>query len=847
MQRIWCNVPFVQNLVQNGEHMTSAPQAVHPVEVPSRNAERERQMAERGRRRAEAMIRKSEERGEAAETPAGAELVRRAVVPVDAAITAFVDAAYSGRAGRKATAAKLLQGVDHEKAAYLAVKVALNGAMRRGSLKAVALETANCLEIELLGDAFEAQNRPLYKAVERRAKSKGLTPQRIAKAVELASKRFEIDYEVWTYDEKIQLGTKLIELVIEHTGGLIKAPHVRLKHNRSGHVVSFGEGFEDWYNAFNKSAALSRPLWLPTLAPPKPWEGVRGGGYETNVIRAPAIISRSFKGQLKLLKDAIMPDVYEGLNGIQETPWRINARVLAVMTEAWEKGLPLPAIPSREDVPLPEKPVDIETNEEARKAYREEARKAHQKNAQLRSERFAFSRIVNIAAENREEEVIYFPHRLDFRGRCYAMSTALHPQGPDEARALLEFSEGKPLGERGLFWLGVHGANVFGNDKVSLEERYQWAIDNADRVAQMIVDPLNDLWWTEADKPWSFLAWAFEWGTFYAMAFADFPAHTFVSHLPIALDGSCNGIQHYSAMLRDEVGGAAVNLVPSDKPQDIYQEVADRVIEKLADVAAKLDHPDHFFAYQWLHFGIDRKITKRAVMVLPYGGTFKSCMDYVSDAVMERLASGQENPFGDALMKALGYLAKLVWESISDVVIAARAAMKWLQDVSRICTKAGVPIRWTTPTGFIAVQDYREVSGRLIETRFMGKIMKYRSTETTDRINGDKQASALAPNVVHSLDAAAMMRTIVAAKAEGITSFAMIHDSYGTHAADTERFSAILRECFVDMYSETDFLEHFRDEIAEQLPVEVAATLPPLPAKGSLDLSEVLRSRYFFA
>jgi DNA-directed RNA polymerase len=822
--------------------MTSTAQIADRIPA---NVERERLMADRGRRRAETMIRRAEERGNASETPAGTELVRRAVEPVSKAIADFVAAAYSGKAGRKAAAAKLLQGVDPDKAAYMAVKIALNGAMRQAVLKSVALDVSRNLEIELLGDAFETANKPLYKAVERRAKDKGLTPQRLAKAVELASRKFEIEREVWTYDEKLQLGTKLVELVIEHTGGLVKAPLVRLKKDRSTHVVSFGEGFGDWYDAFNASAALSRPMWLPTLAPPKPWETVRGGGYATDAIRAPSILSRAFPGQLALLKDTIMPDVYEGLNGIQETPWRVNERVFEVMAHAWEHGLPFPALPPRDDVPLPEKPEDIATNEAARKAYSEKAREAHQKNAELRSMRFAFSRVVEIARENLGQP-IYFPHRLDFRGRCYAMSTALHPQGPDEARGLLTFAEGKPLGERGHFWLGVHGANLFGNDKVSLEERFNWALAHGSHAMRVAADPLSNQWWTEADKPWSFLAWCFEWA---AMTELDDRTHNgtrrFVSHLPIALDGSCNGIQHYSAMLRDEVGGAAVNLVPSEKPQDIYQEVADRVKAKLV-AAAKADETN-YFAYQWHLFGIDRKITKRAVMVLPYGGTFKSCLDYVSDATNERFKAGQEQPFGDELRKAQGYLAKLVWESIGDVVIAARAAMKWLQDVSRVCTKAGVPIRWTTPTGFVAVQDYREVSGRLIETRFMGKMMKYRSTEKTDRIDGDKQASALPPNVVHSLDASAMMRTIVAAKAEGITSFAMIHDSYGTHAADTERFSKILRESFVAMYSETDFLEHFRDEIAAQLPPEAAAKLPPLPAKGSLELSDVLNSRYFFA
>lgn len=40
-----------------------------------------------------------------------------------------------------------------------------------------------------------------------------------------------------------------------------------------------------------------------------------------------------------------------------------------------------------------------------------------------------------------------------------------------------------------------------------------------------------------------------------------------MSKLPIHQDGSCNGLQHYAALGRDESGGRAVNLLPVDKPQ----------------------------------------------------------------------------------------------------------------------------------------------------------------------------------------------------------------------------------------------------------------------------------------
>jgi len=42
-------------------------------------------------------------------------------------------------------------------------------------------------------------------------------------------------------------------------------------------------------------------------------------------------------------------------------------------------------------------------------------------------------------------------------------------------------------------------------------------------------------------------------------------------------DGSCNGLQHYAALGGDTLGAISVNLKASDKPQDVYTSVAERV------------------------------------------------------------------------------------------------------------------------------------------------------------------------------------------------------------------------------------------------------------------------------
>src|SRR6185436_3208329 len=81
----------------------------------------------------------------------------------------------------------------------------------------------------------------------------------------------------------------------------------------------------------------------------------------------------------------------------------------------------------------------------------------------------------------------------------------------------------------------------------------------------------------------------------------------FRSHLPVSMDGTCNGYQHLSAMGRDHIGGSATNLLPSDQPEDIYQEVADHVSIRIMFDAEYDRGPDHDAARELLG-KIDRSV-----------------------------------------------------------------------------------------------------------------------------------------------------------------------------------------------------------------------------------------------
>ena len=70
-------------------------------------------------------------------------------------------------------------------------------------------------------------------------------------------------------------------------------------------------------------------------------------------------------------------------------------------------------------------------------------------------------------------------------------------------------------------------------------------------------------WWQDADSPWQLLAVCYD----VRAALASGDPETYMSKMPVHQDGSCNGLQHYAALGRDESGGRAVNLLPVDKPQ----------------------------------------------------------------------------------------------------------------------------------------------------------------------------------------------------------------------------------------------------------------------------------------
>lgn len=820
----------------------------------------EEEMTQRGAERYLRNITKSVQHNREEGTAYGQQILAYRLEKLAEAIEAWKVATAAGSVGMRNSAAyQKTKDVPSHTLAFLTLKSVLSGISSLRTLQFVGVTIGTQIEDELRFSDIRATERKKYERLVDGAKKRGAYQYKHIYGVREADKFHQ--WEKWSRTDRLHVGVKMLDICIE-TLGLVELNHMKTEKDQSvKHVKATAETLE-WITKKNEVISMLRPVYEPMVVQPRDWTTPYNGGYLSSNIKPLKLVKVRSKAYLEELSNTDMPIIYEAVNALQRTAWQINSQVLSVMKTLWDNGSELAGVPPRHGLPLPTPPADLEENEEARKQYRIDAAKVHMLNMQFTGHRISFSIGLDIAKRYEGFRRIYMPYQLDFRGRIYAVPH-LNPQGTDFQKALLRFANGKPLGSEGWKWLAIHGANCAGWDKVSLEDRVNWIQDHSDEICAIAENPYDNRGWCSSigdvkiDKPWQFLAFCFEWAGF------EKYGESFVSKLPIAMDGSCSGIQHFSAMLRDEVGGKAVNLIPAELPQDVYGMVAKKVIEQAEQDAKhgtvdELKHTEEGVAYvkrgtkvlaqQWLQFGITRKTTKRSVMTLSYGSKeygFKEQL--MEDIIRPAKVSSPDFPFDGDGYQAASYMAKAIWVAVNKVLVKAGEAMRWLQGAAALAASEELPVRWTTPVGFPVVQAYQDQEKRRVKTAINGKLVYLTMYRDKDQLDRRKQSSGIAPNFVHSCDAAHMMLTVVRAHQKGIRSFGMIHDSFATTAADTEELYTVVREALVEMYSEVDVLASFRDEIEQQLSEKTKPKLAVLPEKGQLDLNLLLESRYCFA
>lgn len=480
--------------------------------------------------------------------------------------------------------------------------------------------------------------------------------------------------------------------------------------------------------------------------------------------------------------------------------------------------------------------------------------------------------VMGAYARHAEFPEFYLPVYMDFRGRAYYRSTWITPQGSDLQKGLLCFPEvGSMSGkcpEEMEKHIAMHAAALYGGseklDKASFERRWEWwkrwakshlaadtLIGGADSPIQLY--GLLKLWQ------------AGQW-----------------DRIPLQIDGTCNGLQHLSALFQDRGGAQWVNLRrtagDNTAPEDLYGKVAEIVQRKLMEMRQRdLDTPEKM---DWVlrvmeNITIDRALCKKAVMVLPYGGSLQTIQESVKQAALEQYpsqlvwveAGGEEyrahreraledHPLFRKDMEALG---KLVYDSIGAVIPKAMEAMAALRGIAQKVGK-GNYLGWCVgpdpERDLHIIHAYPQSASTRINVQgfhLPESIRGLKLRRGKDEVDTAKHVNGIVANFIHSLDAAHLART--AGRAWGSYSFGAIHDCYVTRPSGMTKLKTDTRRSFAALYAEDPL--SFRAYIANAKTGKIVVEGSwydladyagvKLPERGDFNIYEVLDSEWFFS
>lgn len=758
---------------------------------------------------------------------AGRVLLDRAVRPLSEAITDWCEKA-AVKPGRMHMAVVQLSLLTADKAAFLACKIILDAIIKQRTLATLAVRVGMAIEDEVRFQQLKKQDRILWKSILRRiSKNKGYSFKR--NTAEFMARVNSRDWQRWDDGTRAQVGSVCIELFRSVTG-LIEFNKCVVRAKRKIITVVPTEACMDWIKDWNDAHFGLTPVFLPMVEPPVPWVDTKpySGGYPVALRANIGIVKTHNKGWLAQLDGYSMPSVYKAVNRIQSTGFRVNKSVLEVMNIFWERGLnDGGSMPFNKAILLPEKPTNIATDRAALRKYCREATSVYAQNIYWKQQRLCLAKILSQARQFKDEPTIYFPAQCDFRGRIYYLPM-LNPQGTDYPRALIEFSEGRPLGAGGAEWLKIHTANAFGVDKLSFEARQGWTDKHREHILQTVADPAGQAWWLTADDPWQFLRACFEMAGYYA------EGEAFVSHLPVCLDASSNGLQILSLLMRDEVGAAATNCTERNAPTDIYLSV-------LAKLEDRLKRDGSTGAKAWLAFGLTRSMVKHPVMTVPYGSSAYAHAQHIEEEARkictERLERWEDKR---ELVVTVFWLAKELNLAIASVVRSAKECMRFLVQQGTQVSDENRAVTWRTPSGFLVRQDYYEATSYACFFTIMGKRKISLAKPDFKRVNQKQQQKALAPNFVHSLDASILH--LVASKA--LFPMLSIHDCYAAHACNVAEMLTLTRQAFVDVFTPNQ-LVRFQRQLQEYTATQLVPNAETLPY-GNFLLAEILKARYLF-
>lgn len=753
----------------------------------------------------------------------------------------------------------VLLEIDLDLLSYLALTTCMESVGHHWSRSKFLIRIGMRIEMEYYSALLRDYDKDLHKRLTIDAQKRHSSMKQRKDYVSSVSAKEGFEYSWWSNEKRTKMAQPLINAVLE--GCDIFETYTQTEGGKDIIRLGFTQAMSDMIAEADFIESWNFPVLMPTIVEPKGWKDLDGGCYiDPAMSKFTPLVRKSNALQRSMIKTCInggrFNNVFDAINAIQRTPMTINSYVLEAVEWCWDQGLhPNDNFPQK----YKQNPIEFPTNYESlsdteKKKMRLRAREVVENNRKVDSDITVFKSDIAVAKQMDEYEQFYLPHNFDWRGRVYPIPTFNHHR-EDHIRSMFLLTRQKPMDDNAARWVAIQAANAadFKDDKgrriskMTLEDRIAWTENNQDWILKCGCDYKStyDLW-SKCDKPFAFLAAAHE---LYNYVESD---GEYLCGLPIALDGTNSGTQHFAALGLNENDGMLVNLVPSELPNDIYQVVADKVLTSMTN-----DKSDE--AKEWLNYGITRKTVKRPTMTFGYSATKIGFRQQIEDDTIRPLkreivlGERDKMPFSNDY-KACRCMAEHTWLAVNDTVKGAAEGMGFFKDLSAVLAEHELPVVWYTPIGFPVANIYNPKTVRRVHLFLYDRDLKCKKktlsnvgVENNKRLDKKRIRSSISPNVIHSLDSSHLLSTVLAGLQDDIRDFMLIHDSFASTPADTSKLFGIVRKTFIDQYKDVCIYSNILASSTKKLPESKKHKLPSIPAKGNLDLDNIRSCLYCFS
>ena len=697
-----------------------------------------------------------------------------------------------------------LTDIEPEAAAAIACKVTFDKVFspkpKSALVQNVTDSIGQAIENECMMRYYERTVPGLLHTIKENYFHRSIGTHQKVKVVTTLMHRYDVEHwQCWGIANRVKLGGWLLDCICESSHWFMR--EMRRQGRKTHNYVVATPEFMSIKDEVVANAELFSPLAWPMLIEPNDWTNERPGGYLLNeVMRGHDMVRRSDPCLIQGEKPVAF------LNKIQKVAYTLNPFIVDVAETLQQRGIEVGKFIPVVEIPLPPKPVDIADNKDSRKNYRRQAAEVCNLNAQAFMKSCRTRMTMNAVKIFKQHKKFFIPWSFDYRGRAYPIPAFLTPQDTDFGKSLLKFYQGSFMTPEAEEWLSFQVATTYGLDKATMAERLAWTRDNVTLIARVATDPIGTLpEWEVADEPWQFLAACEEYFSCVLTCKRSFTS------LPVATDATCSGLQILAGLARDASTAKLVNVLPSDKPQDAYKVVAAQATPHV---------PDSIKPH------MDRKTVKRVVMTVPYNAKPFSNRGYIRDALKEK---GVEVDKDD-----LTATVKAVRDAMDVIVPGPMSVMSWIEtEVANAIDRGLTELTWETPSGFSVTQRLMKPQVQTVELQLLGRCQIKVSTGDTDTVDKNHHKNATAPNLIHSLDASLLHLSALRFDAP----ISLIHDSVLCRATDMSVLSTIVRETYMHLFAEHDYLTSFAQQIG-------AETDPPMI--GDLEPASVIESTYFF-